>query len=205
MIGRISVGVVLFDGFELLDVFGPLEMIGQLPDHFELCLVAENGDIVASNQGPRSVLDFGFDNSPQFNLLLVPGGSGTRREVQNPVLLEWLRSQADNAQYVTSVCTGSALLARAGLLDGRRATSNKAAFDWVTSQSDQVDWQKQARWVKDGRFFTSSGVSAGMDMALALIAEITDLDTAKQVATWSEYEWQQNPDRDPFAAIHGLV
>jgi len=205
MIDRISVGVVLFDGFELLDVFGPLEMFGQLPDHFELCLVAENGDIVASNQGPRSALDFGFDNSPQFNLLLVPGGSGTRREVQNPVLLEWLRSQADNAQYVTSVCTGSALLARAGLLDGRRATSNKAAFDWVTSQSDQVDWQKQARWVKDGRFFTSSGVSAGMDMALALIAEITDLDTAKQVATWSEYEWHQNPDRDPFAAIHGLV
>ena len=205
MSDRISVGVVLFDGFELLDVFGPLEMFGQLPNHFELCLVAENGDIVASNQGPRSVLDFGFDSSPQFNMLLVPGGSGTRREVHNPELLEWLRSQADNAQYVTSVCTGSALLARAGLLDGRRATSNKAAFDWVTSQSDQVDWQKQARWVEDERFFTSSGVSAGMDMALALIAEITDLDTAKQVATWSEYEWHQNPDWDPFAAIHGLV
>ena len=205
MSDRISVGVVLFDGFELLDVFGPLEMFGQLPNHFELCLVAENGDIVASNQGPRSVLDFGFDSSPQFNMLLVPGGSGTRREVHNPVLLEWLRSQADNAQYVTSVCTGSALLARAGLLDGRRATTNKAAFDWVTSQSDQVDWQKQARWVEDERFFTSSGVSAGMDMALALIAEITDLDTAKQVATWSEYEWHQNQDWDPFAAIHDLV
>ena len=205
MIDRISVGVVLFDDFELLDVFGPLEMFGQLPDHFELCLVAENGDIVASNQGPRSVLDFGFDSSPQFNMLLVPGGSGTRREVHNPELLEWLRSQADNAQYVTSVCTGSALLARAGLLDGRRATTNKAAFDWVTSQSDQVDWQKQARWVEDERFFTSSGVSAGMDMALALIAEITDLDTAKQVATWSEYEWHQNQDWDPFAAIHDLV
>lgn len=205
MSDRISVGVVLFDGFELLDVFGPLEMFGQLPNHFELCLVAENGDIVASNQGPRSVLDFGFDSSPQFNMLLVPGGSGTRREVHNPELLEWLRSQADNAQYVTSVCTGSALLARAGLLDGRRATTNKAAFDWVTSQSDQVDWQKQARWVEDERFFTSSGVSAGMDMALALIAEITDLDTAKQVATWSEYEWHQNPDWDPFAAIHDLV
>ena len=121
------------------------------------------------------------------------------------MLLEWLRSQAENARYVTSVCTGSALLARAGLLDGRRATTNKAAFDWVTSQSDEVDWQKQARWVKDERFFTSSGVSAGMDMALALIAEITDLDTAIQVAIWSEYEWHQNPDWDPFAAIHGLV
>jgi len=205
MSDRISVGVVLFDGFELLDVFGPLEMFGQLPNHFELCLVAENGDIVASNQGPRSVLDFGFDSSPQFNMLLVPGGSGTRREVHNPELLEWLRSQADNAQYVTSVCTGSALLARAGLLNGRRATTNKAAFDWVISQSAEVDWQKQARWVKDERFFTSSGVSAGMDMSLALIAEITDLDTATQVAIWSEYEWHQDPDWDPFAAIHGLL
>lgn len=205
MSDRISVGVVLFDGFELLDVFGPLEMFGLLRDHFELCLVTENGDVVASNQGPRSVADFDFASSPQFNMLLVPGGSGTRREVRNPVVLEWLRSQAENAQYVTSVCTGSALLARAGLLDDRRATTNKAAFEWVISQSDQVDWQKQARWVKDDRFFTSSGVSAGIDMALALIAEITDLDTATQVATWSEYEWHQDPDWDPFAAIHGLV
>jgi transcriptional regulator GlxA family with amidase domain len=153
----------------------------------------------------HTFVDFGFDNNPQFDMLLVPGGSGTRREVHNPVLLKWLRRQAEDARYVTSVCTGSALLARAGLLDGRRATTNKAAFDWVTSQSDEVDWQKQARWVKDEHFFTSSGVSAGMDMALALIAEITDLDTAIQVAIWSEYEWHQNPDWDPFAAIHGLV
>ena len=204
MTDRISIGVLLFDGFELLDVFGPLEMFGLLPGHFELCLVGENGAAVASNQGPRSVIDFAFDNCPQFNMLLVPGGSGTRREVNNPVLLEWLRGQAENAQYVTSVCTGSALLARAGLLDGRQATTNKAAFDWVMSQSDQVSWQKQARWVEDGRFFTSSGVSAGMDMALALIAEITDVGRAKQVATWSEYEWHQNSDWDPFAAIYNL-
>jgi transcriptional regulator GlxA family with amidase domain len=205
MIERISIGVVLFDGFELLDVFGPLEMFGLLPDHFELDLIAETGDVVTSSQGPRSVVDFDFDSSPQFNILLVRGGCGTRRVVHNPLLLEWLRSQAENARYVTSVCTGSALLARAGLLDGRRATTNKAAFDWVTSQSDEVDWQKQARWVKDDRFFTSSGVSAGIDMSLALIAEITDLDTATQVAIWSEYEWHQNPDWDPFAAIHGLL
>ena len=205
MTSRLSIAGVLFHEFELLDLVGPFEMFGLLPDQFELCLIAESRDIVASNQGPRSIVDFSFDSSPQFNILLVPGGSGTRREVDNAVLLEWLRSQAENARYVTSVCTGSALLARAGLLDGRRATTNKAAFDWVVSQSDQVDWQKQARWIKDGLFFTSSGVSAGMDMSLALIAEITDLDTATQVAIWSEYEWHQNPDWDPFAAIHGLV
>lgn len=165
-----SIGAVLFDGFELLDVFGPLEMFGLLPEHFELSLVAETGDSVNSAQGPGSVLDYCFDNSPAFDILLVPGGRGTRREVDNPILLAWLRKQAETAQFVTSVCTGSALLARAGLLDGQQATTNKAAFDWVVSQGARVDWQKHARWVEDDRFFTSSGVSAGVDMSLAVIA-----------------------------------
>jgi transcriptional regulator GlxA family with amidase domain len=200
-----SIGVVLFNQFELLDVFGPLEMFGLLPDHFELSLVAETGDTVNSAQGPRSVLDYRFDNSPDFDILLVPGGSGTRREVDNPVLLNWLRRQAASARYVTSVCTGSALLARAGLLDGRQATTNKAAFEWVTSQGEQVAWQRRARWVEDDRFFTSSGVSAGMDMALALIAQILDDATAQQVATWAEYGWHRDPEWDPFAEIYGLA
>ena len=103
------------------------------------------------------------------------------------------------------MCTGSALLARAGLLDGRRATTNKAAFEWVCSQGERVDWQRRARWVEAGRFFTSSGVSAGIDMSLALIARILDDDTAQQVATWSEYEWHRDPDWDPFAEVYGLA
>jgi len=200
-----SIAVVLFDQFELLDVFGPLEMFGLLPDHFQLSLVAETGDIVSSAQGPRSVLDYRFDNCPDFDILLVPGGRGTRREVDNPVLLNWLRRQAASARYVTSVCTGSALLARAGLLDGRQATTNKAAFEWVTSQGEQVAWQRRARWVEDDRFFTSSGVSAGMDMALALIAQILDDATAQQVATWAEYGWHRDPEWDPFAEIYRLT
>jgi transcriptional regulator GlxA family with amidase domain len=200
-----SIGVVLFDQFELLDVFGPLEMFGLLPQHFQISLVAESGDRVASAQGPRSLLDYRFDNSPDFDILLVPGGRGTRREVDNPVLQDWLRQQSASARYITSVCTGSALLARTGLLDGRRATTNKAAFEWVASQGTNVAWQTRARWVADDRFFTSSGVSAGMDMALALIAQILDDVTAEQVATWAEYEWQRDPGRDPFAEIYGLA
>jgi putative intracellular protease/amidase len=205
LIGRRTIGVVLFEEFELLDVFGPLEMLGLLPEHFELCLVAEKGDIVSSAQGPKSIIDYRFDNSPSFDILLLPGGRGTRREVDNTVLLDWLRKQAQTAEYICSVCTGSALLARAGLLDGQRATTNKAAFEWVASQGERVDWQKQARWVEDGRYFTSSGVSAGMDMSLALIAKILDPQTAQQVATWAEYEWHQDPAWDPFAAVYGLA
>jgi transcriptional regulator GlxA family with amidase domain len=205
MTSRLSIAGVLFQQFELLDLFGPCEMFGLLPEQFEISLVAESGDRVASTQGPVSLIDYRFDDSPHFDLLLVPGGRGTRREVDNPAMLEWLRGQAETASYVTSVCTGSALLARAGLLDGRRATTNKAAFEWVCSQSERVSWQKQARWVEDERFFTSSGVSAGIDMSLAVIARLLGEQQADQVATWSEYEWQRDPNRDPFAAVYGLA
>ena len=205
MTKRLSLAVVLFEGFELLDVFGPLEMFGLLPEQFEIFLVAESGDIVASSQGPKSLVDYRFEDCPAFDILLVPGGKGTRREVDNPVLLEWLRCQAQTAQFVTSVCTGSAILARAGLLDGRRATTNKAAFEWVASQGERVDWQKQARWVEDDHYFTSSGVSAGIDMSLALISRISGQETADQVATWAEYEWHRDPNWDPFAKIYDLL
>jgi len=90
MTKRLSIAGVLFDQFELLDLFGPLEMFGLLPEHFELSLVAETGDRIASTQGPVSVINYRFDDSPRFDLLLVPGGRGTRREVDNPAMLEWL-------------------------------------------------------------------------------------------------------------------
>ena len=98
-----------------------------------------------------------------------------------------------------SVCSGSALLARAGVLDGRRATSNKMFFDLARGQSEKVDWVTEARWVEDGPFVTSSGVSAGTDMALAVIERLYGRERAEQVAILTEYEWQRDADRDPFA------
>jgi transcriptional regulator GlxA family with amidase domain len=107
---------------------------------------------------------------------------------------------------VSSVCTGAALLARAGLLDGRRATSNKLSFKWVTEQGPAVEWiLRQARWVEDGKFATSSGVSAGIDMTLALIAKLAGAESAERIAIRMEYEWHRDPSWDPFAKIHGLV
>ena len=200
-----SLGVVLLPEFELLDVFGPLEMYGILSDQFQIHLVGEKRGAIASRQGPKSLIERELSESYQYDILLVPGGQGTRIAIHNKTLLAWLRKQSTSAEYVTAVCTGSALLAKAGLLDHRRATTNKLAFDWVTAQGEQVLWQKKARWVKDGQFFTSAGVSAGIDMSLALIAKLLGQKTAEQTAIWAEYDWHQDPDWDPFAKIHGLV
>ena len=199
-----TIGVVLFEGFELLDVFGPLEMFGLAAEHFEIRLISETGGVVASRQGPKSVCDDSFQSAPAIDVLLVPGGIGTRREVDNQVLLDWLKERSEQAELVASVCTGSALLAKAGVLDGLRATTNKLAFGWATSQSEKVQWQQQARWVEDGKVFSSSGVSAGIDMALAVIAKLVSQQAAEDAANFAEYTWQRDADCDPFASVVGV-
>jgi len=171
-----------------------------LDEDFAIRLVSEQASEVASTQGPRSVIDDRFADGRSYDVLLIPGGQGTRREVGNTGLLDWLARAATRAEIVASVCTGSALLAKAGLLDGRRATTNKLAFDWVASQGPAVQWQRSARWVEDGKFFTSSGVSAGIDMSLALVAHLCGIERARQAAHWAEYVWNESSADDPFAA-----
>jgi transcriptional regulator GlxA family with amidase domain len=202
-----TLGMLLFEGFELLDVFGPCEAFGirDLDGAFRLAMVAAKAGSIASAQGPRAVAEFGFDDCPPLDVILVPGGIGTRREVGNDALISWLRARSETAELVTSVCTGAGLLARAGLLDGRRATTNKRSFAWVEGQGPHVNWVKQARWVEDGKFATSAGVSAGIDMALAIIARLVSLEKAEQAANAMEYEWHRDPGWDPFARIYGLV
>ena len=196
-----TLGVVLFEGFELLDVFGPLEMFGLAAEHFEIRLISETGGVVASRQGPKSLCDDSFRSAPAIDVLLVPGGMGTRREVNNPLLLDWLKERSQQAELVASVCTGSALLAKAGVLDGLRATSNKLAFAWARYQSEKVQWQQQARWVEDGNVFSSSGVSAGIDMSLAVIAKLVSQQAAEEAANFAEYSWQRDANCDPFASV----
>jgi len=200
-----TLGVVLYPGFELLDTYGPLEAFGHLPEAFRIVQVAEQAGPVASAQGPRVMPDATLAEAPKLDWLLVPGGIGTRAEVDNAKLVDWLRARAATAERVASVCTGAALLARAGLLDGRRATSNKAVFSWVTSQGPRVTWVPEARWVHDGKFSTSSGVSAGIDMTLDLIAKHVNADTSEALARAMEYEWHRDPAWDPFAKIWGLA
>ncbi len=198
-------GALLYPGFELLDTFGPLEMFGNMPGAVEIVTVAEQSGPVRSGQGPSAVAEHGFADCPPLDLLLIPGGIGTRTEVENPVMLDWLRRRAPEIETVMTVCTGTALLARAGLLDGRRATTNKMFFHWVAEQGPRVEWVRAARWVEDGRYATSSGVSAGMDMALAVIAKLAGQEVSDGLAVATEYDWHRDASWDPFAKVHGLV
>jgi putative intracellular protease/amidase len=197
--------MLVFPGFELLDVFGPLEMFGRLAERARLRVLAVVPGPVASHQGPAVVADSAFAGDLGLDVLLVPGGFGTRPLAADPAFLAELRRQCEAAAWVGSICTGSGLLAKAGVLDGRRATSNKRAYAWATAQGPRVRWVAAARWVEDGKYFTSAGVSAGMDMALGLIARVLDRATCAEAAAGAEYEWHEDPAWDPFARLNGLA
>lgn len=183
--------IILFDEFETLDAFGPAEVIGNLPDEYLLNCYSLKGGIVASSQRVSAdTLPFsGIDTS---GVLLIPGGFGVRALVNDKEYIEQLRLLAEKAPYVLTVCTGSALLAKTGLLNGRNATTNKTVFDWACSNGPEVCWVKRARWVKDGKFYTSSGVSAGLDMIFGFISDKHGADIADALA--NEIEYVRNPD-----------
>ena len=193
-----TLGAVLFDDFELLDLYGPLEMFGTVGPELSLLTIAGRAGPVRSVQGPSGIADADFDSAPALDLILVPGGIGSLEQASNSNMLAFLRSRADTAECIMSVCSGSGILAHAGLLDGREATSNKLFFSAITAGCDSVRWCKHARWVEDGKLFTSSGVSAGIDMSLGVIAKLYGTARAYEIARMTEYEWQSDPDRDPF-------
>ncbi len=202
----LDIGIVLYDGAEPIDVFGPLEMwMNAGPDNIRVHLIAEEKrPIVLTTTSypkalaPRLNAQYSFLDAPDLDVLMVPGGIGTLVEVDNPVMIDFLKDRVGEVAVATSVCTGSALYAKAGLLDGVRATGNKVFFDYIVSQGP-AEWQLEARWVESGRFLTSSGVSAGIDMSLAVIARFFGLEAARMIAIGAEYEWNEDADRDPFA------
>ena len=197
----LNVGVLLYPGFEIIDVFGPTQMWGYIPD-FKLIMVAEKEGPVRSAQGTLAYAEYAFDNAPKLDILLVPGGTGTQAQLNNEKLLNFVKTTHENTQYTTSVCTGSAILAKVGALDGERATTNKRFFFLSEKQSDKVNWVEQARWVESGKVFTSSGVTAGTDMALGLIQKMYGERWATGIASSLEYTWNPDSSNDPF---HGYT
>lgn len=192
-----EINVLLFSDFETLDAFGPVEMLGRHSEcHF--AFVSLDGGTVYSRQGVP-VETCPLDSVSERAVLLVPGGKGTRPLVEDRCFLERLRTAAEKSEYCLTVCTGSGLLAKTGLLDGRKATSNKRAMDWAVSVNPKVDWQYSARWVVDGKYYTSSGISAGMDMALGFLCDQFGLEAAEESASSAEYLWNQNREEDPFS------
>lgn len=195
---KLRVGILLYPGFEMLDVYGPLQMWAYIPD-FEVSLIAENPGPVNSAQQFATVANYGFADAPALDILMVPGGMGTFAQLNNPKLLEFIQKADKTTQLTSSVCTGSAILAKAGVLSGQKATTNKRFFFLSEQQTNDVQWIESARWVQSGKYFTSSGVTAGTDMALGLIAHLYGHDKAAELASSLEYQWQSDSSKDPFA------
>lgn len=200
-----SLSIFVFPGVQTLDLFGPIEMLGAFPDQIGLTLVAETPEPITTRHGQRVVPDATIQDGDGYDLLQIPGGDSAINAGRRDLVTDWIGTVADRAELVMTVCTGSILLAMTGRLDGRKATTNKQDFLDTIPLGPLVQWVPQARWVQDGKFFTSSGVSAGIDMSLAAISHLMGQDTAEWLAEGTEYEWHSDPGRDPFAAKCGLV
>lgn len=193
-----NVGILLFDEFETLDVFGPVEILGRIKDHYHITFYSLTGGMIHNNNG-ISIATQKLENiMAGVDIFLIPGGPGSRKEVDNIPLINTIRKISEATKYVLTVCTGSALLARTGLLNDRKATSNKRAFDWVITFGENVQWVRQARWTVDGKYYTSSGVSAGMDMTFGFLRDLHGAEFARKVAYQMEYHWQENKEEDNF-------
>lgn len=201
-----TLAALVFPGFQTLDLFGPIEILG---DHdagaVDIKIVAETRDPVPSYHGVRTMVDRTLSESSTYDLILIPGGDSAPLAPRNEAINKWIIDASAGAEYVIAVCTGTVLLATTGLLDGRRATTNKKDFTATIPYGPDVAWVPQARWVEDGKFFTSSGVSAGIDMSLAVMSKMFGQQAAEDIAVGTEYDWHRDPDWDPFAKRSGLV
>lgn len=192
-----DINILLFEDFEALDAFGPVEILSKVKE-YDLKYYSMHGGLVKSAQN-TSIMTQNINTAFKKGILVIPGGRGTRELVKAEEFLSMLKEMAEESCYCLSICTGSALLAKTGLLNDRKATSNKKAFDWVTSINPKVNWIRNARWVVDGKYYTSSGVSAGMDMALGFIKDCFGETEALTIAEHIEYIWNSDSNKDVFA------
>lgn len=197
-----NVAILLFEEFETLDVFGPVEILGRLKNDYQNKFYSLQGGEISNSHGVTIFTKKLEEIKNGVDIFLIPGGYGIRAEVKNDSLIKSIRKIAELSKYVLTVCTGTALLAKTGLLDFRNATTNKIAFDWVITNGQNVNWIRKARWVVDEKFYTSSGVSAGMDMTLAFLKDRHGINKARQVAEEIEYVWTEDSENDNFCKKH---
>jgi transcriptional regulator GlxA family with amidase domain len=202
---RKRVGIVVFPDVEVLDFCGPFEVFSvtrldetrrrEEPSPFEVLLVAEHEDVVTATGGLRVLPDHTIATCPPLDVLVVPGGWGTRRESTNRMLLDWIGERGKHVETLTSVCTGSMLLGHAGLLDGRRATTHWRALDWMRRSFPTVTVEEGLHVVEDGDLLTSAGISAGIDMALRVVARYHGDAVARATARNMEYAYSESNAR----------
>lgn len=186
----LTIGIVVFENAEELDFVGPWEvftMAIQGDRDARVLLVAETAEPVRCAKGLRVVPDVTFSTAPPLDVVLVPGGQGTRTEMHNPALLAWINEQAPSCRWITSVCTGSLVLHGAGIARNRRVTTHWGAIETLRKLGE-VDVVDNARYVRDGNVVTAAGVSAGIDMSLWLVGQLYDPNHARRVQRMMEYD-----------------
>jgi transcriptional regulator GlxA family with amidase domain len=202
---RKRVGIVVFEDIEVLDFCGPFEVFAatrlneakrrEEPSPFEVWLVAEKNAPVVTNGGMTVIPHHDFASCPKLDILVVPGGWGTRRELHNPAMLDWLRLRAPEVEILTSVCTGAMLLGAAGLLDGRRATTHWRSLDWLRESFPAVTVDYDQHVVEDGPVLTCAGIAAGIDLALKVVARYHGETVSRATARHMEYPYPDNNAR----------
>jgi len=196
---KLTVGILLFENVEVLDFAGPFEVFSRTRTEpgtasrktdesapFRVFTVGGKAGMIRATGGLQVVADHGFDDAPPIDVLVVPGGFGTRPLLEDQRTLDWIRATAESARQVTSVCTGALLLAQVGLLRDKRATTHWAALDLLKETDPSIDVQREERVVRDG-VVTSAGVSAGIDMAFAIVEDLHGKEVADETARYIEY------------------
>lgn len=190
-----NVGILIFPDVELLDFCGPYEAFTASRIDGERCFntftVAESMEPVNAAAGLKFLPDYTLESAPHIDVLVVPGGQGTRREIDNPAMIEWIKGIAGSAELTTSVCTGSFLLGKAGLLEGGSVTTHWGSIERMRETFPGVEVLQDVRFVDDGAIVSSAGVSAGIDMSLHVIERLCGVDAAQSSARLMEYDYWQ--------------
>lgn len=195
MNGSCNLAILIFTDVELLDFCGPYEVfsvanrfVSETP--FNVFTIVENAGPVVSHNGLSVNSHYRLADCPKPDILLVPGGRGTRAQLTNSTLVGWIKTVAKNAELVLSVCTGSLLLAKAGLLDGLETTTHHGSLDLLRELAPTASVHSDRRFIDNGRVICSAGISAGIDMSLYIVAKLHGADVAAKTARQMEYNWR---------------
>ena len=188
-----KVGIVIFNEVEVLDFAGPYEVFSLASKEnekiFEVKTISETGELISARNGLKILPDLSYQNEPIFDILIVPGGHGAEEiEIKNPVMIEWLKSQQNKVEILASVCTGALLLAEAGILDNKKATTHWMDYDRLEKEYPKVEVVRGVKFVDEGNILTSGGISAGIDMSFHIIKRLFGTEVVKDLAKRMEYD-----------------
>ncbi|KMP36389.1 DJ-1/PfpI family protein [Bacillus albus] len=193
MINKWSVGIFLFNDVEVLDFAGPFEVFSvtevDAEKPFKVYTVSQDGEMITARNGLKVKPDYSIENLPPVDILIIPGGKGVREnEVKNDIIINWVRQQMKEVKLMTSVCTGTLLLAKAGLLEGLQVTTHWASIQTLKKDFPNVEVMENVKFVDEGHIITSAGISAGINMSFHIVKNLLGVEIAEDTAKGMEYD-----------------